>query len=181
MIHGGFASSLEDLWSRVEPKIRARATAGTPIFVTGHSKGGALATLAAIRLYDDSRLPPAAVYTHAAPRAGNGAFAAHYGQAIREHWRVENRDDIVPHLPPGTDLWLILRRLDPRFAQIVPFEYEAVGTLEFINWNGAIVGDSFSLRIHRTESLAEKLVTGQLQVIVGDHTLTRDYLAAVCA
>jgi hypothetical protein len=119
------------------------------------------------------------VYTYAAPRAGNATFAAHYGQAIREHWRVENRDDVVPHLPPSGDLWLLLRRLDRRFAHVAPFEYEEVGTLEFINWNGEIVGESFSLRIHRMES--EKLVTGQLRVIVGDHTLTRDYFTAVCA
>ena len=31
------------------------------------------------------------------------------------------------------------------------------------------------------EPLTEKLGTRQPQVIVGDHTLTRDYFAAVCA
>ncbi len=180
LVHGGFAASLANLWPTMEPSIRARAGAGTPIYVTGHSKGGALATLAAIRLHDEAGLPPAAIYTYAAPRAGNGAFAGHYGQVIGEHWRVENRDDVVPHLPPGGELGPLLRRLDPRFGRLALPEYESVGTLQFINWSGAIVGNSLPLRLHRLESLTEKLGTGQPQVIVGDHTLTRDYFAAVC-
>src|SRR6266496_1051486 len=43
LVHGGFAASLANLWPTMEPSIRARAGAGTPIYVTGHSKGGALA------------------------------------------------------------------------------------------------------------------------------------------
>lgn len=179
MVHRGFADSFEHLWPGLKPKILARAGGGTPIFVTGHSKGGAVATLAAVRVHDEIRAP-AAVYTYAAARAGNGAFAEHYTQAIGEHWRVENRDDIVPHLPPGSELWLFLRRIDARFAQLVPFQYESVGTLQFINWSGGLEGDSFMLKIHRLESLTEKLTTGQLRVIADDHSLTRDYFAAAC-
>ena len=75
---------------------------------------------------------------------------------------------------------MFLRRIDARFAQLVPFQYESVGTLQFINWSGGLEGDSFMLKIHRLESLTEKLTTGQLRVIADDHSLTRDYFAAAC-
>src|SRR5437867_5475633 len=180
MVHGGFADSLAGLWRDLEPKIRARVGAGTRIYVTGHSKGGALADLAAIRLADDAQLPPTAVYTYAAPRAGNGAFADHYRQRIAESWRVENRDDIVPHLPPGGALREVLARLDPRLGDLAAFEYESVGTLQFIDWNGAIEGDSAGLEFRRFGSLSAKLVTGRLGEIADDHKLEEDYFRAVC-
>jgi hypothetical protein len=63
---------------------------------------------------------------------------------------------------------------------LAPFEYESVGTLQFINWSNVLEGDSFRLKIHRLESLTEKLATGQLRVIADDHALTQDYFAAVC-
>jgi hypothetical protein len=180
MVHGGFTESLEDLWPGLEPKIQARAGAGTRIYVTGHSKGGALAFLAAVRLSDGPGLAPVAVYTYAAPRAGNGDFVDHYDQTIAETWRVENRDDLIPHLPPGGTLWLLLRRLDPRFTRLVPFEYESAGTLQFIDWSDHIVNDSLLLEIERAESLTEKLVTGQLATIAADHVATGNYLTALC-
>ena len=181
LVHQGFGESLEGLWPTLAQKIRARVGAGSRIYVTGHSKGGALAALAAVRLADELRLPPTAVYAYAAPRAGNGAFADHYRRTISESWRFENRDDIVPHLPPGGAMRRVLRELDPRFAQVAALEYASVGTLQFIDWHGAIDGDSLGLEGRRLFSLSRQLVTGRVDVIAGDHDLTRDYFAAVGA
>jgi hypothetical protein len=181
LVHQGFGESLEGLWPKLAQKIQARVGAGSRIYVTGHSKGGALATLAAVRLADELGLLPMAVYTYAAPRAGNGAFADHYGRTISESWRFENRDDIIPHLPPGGVLRHVLRELDPRFAQVAAFEYASVGTLQFIDWQGTIEGDSPLLEGRRLFSLSKQLVSGRLDVIAGDHDLTGDYFAAVGA
>jgi len=82
------------------------------IFVTGHSKGGALSSTLALWLADtqgsdgvsdDDRWDPdrkatVHAYSFAGPTAGNSAFAAHSDAVIgpRCH-RVVNRLDIVPH------------------------------------------------------------------------------------
>ena len=49
-VHQGFRDALQELWPDVGPAITAAAQADKPIYVTGHSKGGALANLAAISM-----------------------------------------------------------------------------------------------------------------------------------
>ena len=66
---------------------------GLPIFVTGHSLGGALATLGAAYL---SGWGLAACYTFGAPRVGNKEFSSSLQTPI---YRVVNPLDTVPHIP----------------------------------------------------------------------------------
>ena len=70
------------------------------ILVTGHSLGGALATLAA---YDISRAmewvsKPTKVicYTFGAPRVGNHAFAHTYNKMVSETWNIVNDQVQLP-------------------------------------------------------------------------------------
>jgi triacylglycerol lipase len=70
-----------------------------PLFVTGHSLGGALGTLAAFDIGANTDREPI-VYTYGSPRVGDVKFARTYNRAIKQHWRVQNEYDIVPHLPP---------------------------------------------------------------------------------
>lgn len=65
-----------------------------PIFVTGHSSGGALATLATWYLNKD-RL--AACYTFGAPRVGDSGLLERFHTPI---YRVVNGADPVPLIPP---------------------------------------------------------------------------------
>jgi triacylglycerol lipase len=117
-IHAGFSKALGDAWpgpggiDAVLRKALAAATAagadqpGLPLFITGHSLGGALATLAACRL-SAGPLPAAdgaaelkvnltATYTFGAPRVGDAAFCGAY-KAVTH--RVVNDLDIVPLVP----------------------------------------------------------------------------------
>lgn len=58
--------------------------------LTGHSLGGALATLAA---YDIAALWPTmavSCYTFGAPRTGNRAFAVDYARMVQDTWHVIN-------------------------------------------------------------------------------------------
>ncbi|MFD2114851.1 Mbeg1-like protein [Paenibacillus yanchengensis] len=71
-----------------------------PLFITGHSLGGALATLAALDLSHNSQYQQPIVYTFGAPRVGDPTFARYYNKYIATHWRYQNEFDIVPHLPP---------------------------------------------------------------------------------
>ncbi|WP_256710691.1 lipase family protein [Paenibacillus sp. FSL H8-0548] len=70
-----------------------------PLFITGHSLGGALATLAALDLANNSEFTAPIVYTYGAPRVGDPKFAGSYNASIATHWRLQNEFDIVPHLP----------------------------------------------------------------------------------
>ena len=71
--------------------------------VTGHSLGGALASVCAIHLYQKGvRLD--AILTYGSPRAGNPTFAQWYDRVIfnytRYAFRVTHYRDPIIHLPP---------------------------------------------------------------------------------
>ncbi|MGO4369807.1 lipase family protein [Paenibacillus sp. 2TAB19] len=74
--------------------------ADKPLFITGHSLGGALATLAAIDIASNTAIRSPIVYTFGAPRVGDPKFVRAYNTIIDTHWRFQNEFDIVPHLPP---------------------------------------------------------------------------------
>jgi hypothetical protein len=120
-VHLGFADSVRRLWRDEggEPGLRtAIATvmargerdrrSRRHLFVTGHSKGGALANLVAMRAareaaWDDL---PISVATIGAPRAGDAAFAHAYACTRIACLRYETAHDPVPQLPPARDGWV---------------------------------------------------------------------------
>jgi Lipase (class 3) len=71
----------------------------TTIYVTGHSLGGALATMVALYLkgqrWDDAK-PTLALYTFAAPTAGDAAFAAAVNALSPAPMCYVNAYDVVP-------------------------------------------------------------------------------------
>ncbi|KAF6262015.1 hypothetical protein COO60DRAFT_1699568 [Scenedesmus sp. NREL 46B-D3] len=71
------------------------------IYLTGHSMGGAVATLAAYDLLKKYKgeldpLRQVSVYTFGAPRVGNHMFARQYEAAVPDTWHVINDQDTVP-------------------------------------------------------------------------------------
>eukprot|EP00533_Pseudo-nitzschia_delicatissima_P007092 CAMPEP_0116082836 /NCGR_PEP_ID=MMETSP0327-20121206/2940_1 /TAXON_ID=44447 /ORGANISM="Pseudo-nitzschia delicatissima, Strain B596" /LENGTH=403 /DNA_ID=CAMNT_0003573659 /DNA_START=227 /DNA_END=1438 /DNA_ORIENTATION=+ len=75
--------------------------APTKIYLTGHSKGGSLASLFALMLYNDPKLPsPELVCSFGAARVGNPAFGAYFDTVVNQI-TYENDLDIIPFLPPG--------------------------------------------------------------------------------
>jgi pimeloyl-ACP methyl ester carboxylesterase len=89
--HQGFRAALDSVWHEIEPALEQLRC---PVFYTGHSLGGALATLAAVRR------PPTALYTFGSPRVGDDDFAASLGHLADRIHRVVHGDDIVTTLPP---------------------------------------------------------------------------------
>jgi pimeloyl-ACP methyl ester carboxylesterase len=87
-VHAGFRGALDQVWK--EAAAGLDGLGGGPIYYTGHSLGGALATLAA------SRRPPRAAYTFGAPRVGDAGF----GETLSDLclYRVVNNSDTVPTL-----------------------------------------------------------------------------------
>jgi triacylglycerol lipase len=72
--------------------------ASLPLVVTGHSLGGALATLLVTELSATTALKPQA-WTFASPKVGDAAFAARYSALSTVSWRIYNRVDVVPYFP----------------------------------------------------------------------------------
>jgi len=69
------------------------------VTVVGHSLGSALATLMALDLAANSKLP-VTLYTLASPRVGDLTFSHVFNNAVPNAYRVANRLDIVPKVPP---------------------------------------------------------------------------------
>jgi hypothetical protein len=72
----------------------------TSVTVCGHSLGGALATLLALDVAANTPFKSPAVYTYGSPRTGDSLFASTFNQVVTNSYRIENRLDIVPKLPP---------------------------------------------------------------------------------
>jgi hypothetical protein len=100
-VHKGFVASLAGLWAGVAALVdQLRGTDDAPhLYFTGHSKGGALANLAAFCAC--SAWPNAIVKaaTFGAPRVGDHDFARAYQAAGIDCQRYEVPDDIVPDVP----------------------------------------------------------------------------------
>ncbi|KAK9819503.1 hypothetical protein WJX74_000076 [Apatococcus lobatus] len=92
----GFSQTLLNLiWKEV---LQERMPNRQPrILITGHSLGGALATLAAFDIAKELRLSNISVVTFGAPRTGNRAFAREYELVVPDTWHVINAKDPVTH------------------------------------------------------------------------------------
>ena len=106
-VHLGFSSVLRHTWPKVERIVEEAAD--KPLFLTGHSMGGALAVLSACRLAKLGR-QPVAVYTFGSPRIGDRAFCAGYSLPT---YRLVNRLDLVPELPLAS-----MKRLLPKVPRL---------------------------------------------------------------
>jgi triacylglycerol lipase len=98
-VHKGFLTTYESCRSQIRKNL-LETPSKKPIFVTGHSLGGALATLCAFDLainhYNISSI------TFASPRVGDPLFIEIYNKKVKHSQRFVNVFDIVPLLPPET-------------------------------------------------------------------------------
>jgi predicted lipase len=95
----------------------------TSVTICGHSLGGALATLLALDVAANTTFKDPAVYTFGSPRTGDALFANTFDQVVKNSYRVANRLDIVPTLPPPVDYQHVLNlvELNPiRFLPLPP-------------------------------------------------------------
>ena len=94
-LHTGFynlyQSARKQLWSIIENT----CDINTELYITGHSLGGALATISA---YDFARYKPVC-YTFASPRTGNNTFANTFNRLVPNCMRIYNIDDTITNLP----------------------------------------------------------------------------------
>jgi hypothetical protein len=98
--HRGFLDALEMIWKPLYSAVdQASKSKERPLWVTGHSLGGALALLAAWRLQRNF-LAVHEIITFGAPMIGNDAAAKAFEQAFSgKIFRYVDLEDVVPHLP----------------------------------------------------------------------------------
>ena len=131
-VHKGFLQAFDDLsdgqqgLGKAVENIKAATDEGIPIYLTGHSLGGALAQIATAAFGSD-RI--AACYTFGSPRVGNAYFDL---WVKPPSYRIENYADIVPQIPvfaPRLPFPVFYRHSgDPRYLpdqlQHSPYRYE---------------------------------------------------------
>ncbi len=70
------------------------------LFITGHSSGGAIATLFGYLISPELINKQIQIITFASPRIGNLAFQRDfYKRTNLKHWRITNEHDFVPKIP----------------------------------------------------------------------------------
>lgn len=111
-VHKGFKKALDSIWQEILKEINIRQDGNKKLWFTGHSLGGALATLAA------SRCNCHIAYTFGSPRVGNKTFSKLIKGSV---YRVTRAHDIVTRVPPAF------------------IGYRHVGDLYFIDTKGNII------------------------------------------
>lgn len=123
-VHAGFYDALSKVWRVIDASLHKLDPRGNKaVYLTGHSLGAALATLAAARWHDKGRRVKA-VYTFGQPRTGDHAFARNYNFAyMPTTFRVVNQNDLITRIPPRS------------------FGYSHLGTFKYITSDGQLVSD----------------------------------------
>lgn len=110
-VHEGWADGVAVVLPKLMQLLAKHPGGGRPLWITGHSLGGALAMVAAAILSGVPGVPIGGVYTFGQPRVGDPGFRARYDGALGHlTFRCVNDRDLVPHVPP--------RRLS-RFEQML--------------------------------------------------------------
>ncbi len=121
-VHEGFYQAFQAVEALVREDLDKPEYASLPLYITGHSLGGALAVVATYCLASDSI---AACYTYGSPRVGNREFGLGIKPPI---YRVVNAADLVPRLPPSYLLEVLTLLL--RWLPVIPHNQKMAGFLD---------------------------------------------------
>jgi triacylglycerol lipase len=110
-MHRGFSDAYLSVREQIHRYLKARNTV-TQVTVTGHSLGGALATLCAVDIQYNFANLAIAIYTFGAPRVGNDGFRESFNRRVPNSYRFVYGMDIVPALPRT---WQGYRHIDTEY------------------------------------------------------------------
>jgi triacylglycerol lipase len=99
-VHSGFKQALDTLWEDLISIVH-RESKQRGIFITGHSLGGAIATLAAVRL-ESNGSHVTGLYTFGQPPVGGERFAERAKDLRYRYFRFINHVDMVADTLSGT-------------------------------------------------------------------------------
>lgn len=138
-LHRGFKEAVDDLYSMVRNRLYSVGHR-KPLYITGHSLGGAMAVICAMR-FSEPCIKFAGLYTFGQPRVFKNGSAQKFGRVVKgKYFRYENNNDAVPHLPP----WFL--------------NYKHTGNLRYIDVSG---------RVHNRYSLFRSIFDHSAGIIRG--------------
>lgn len=117
-VHGGFWEALSGVWGHMVQWLEAKDAGNKNIWICGHSLGGALASLALVRMVKKGwEGQVKGVYTYGCPRNVGQQLSERLNQTCKgKIFRFVNDEDIVPTVPPD-------------FESIEPLDFSHFGTL----------------------------------------------------
>eukprot|EP00904_Undaria_pinnatifida_P002282 jgi/Undpi1/12054/HiC_scaffold_4.g01753.m2 len=151
-VHMGFDDGVNTVWGGNDGMLETikmlinEEGKNRKLYVSGHSLGAALATIAGARLVFEHDINVSGIYTVGSPRVFDGQLSKHFDEKINhgtamkdKHFRCRNNNDIVPRMVPppfehaGTEVYL------DRHGQIKPMtawdqflgRYDAYMKLDF--------------------------------------------------
>ena len=174
-VHKGFNAALRSVYDQIEEHLEGNHD--LPLYITGHSLGGALASLATWYLGGEKL---AACYTFGAPRSGDDGLTDRFRTPI---YRIVNGADPVPFVPPSgwtIEILKILLRffgtvigpLDKIADRLVPFQgYRHYGYQRYLSiCQQGSDGDFPKLRNEFGVSGLERILRLALRVLHGNFT-----------
>ena len=92
-VHGGFQGEINKVWDDLN--FTVADIQDRKIHITGHSLGGAMATICAKRLQEEG-IDPHCLYTYGSPRVGDKKWC----RTLQvPHYRFQNNNDVVCKVP----------------------------------------------------------------------------------
>ncbi len=123
-VHSGFYSGVNNVWEMLTGAIKDfNGTGQKTLWFTGHSLGGALATLAVAKLREMNQ-SVSGLYTFGQPRVGDEIFADGFNSKFKSlSFRFVNNNDIVTRVPPSV------------------LKFSHIGTFKYFNKDGKLKSD----------------------------------------
>ena len=184
-VHTGFFNAVSRVWDGIAAEVDRLQDSGksTPVYFTGHSKGGPMASIAAMKAKGVEGLQPARVYTYASARPGDTDFAKGYEEAFSQT-SYENYLDVVPFVPPSDGIIKLFAEIPlvgELFKKAEGWNYAPVGNRLYIKEDGDVVEDNGLLDDIRGAEIAAKLVGGKVGEIAAAHCHACRDVAEGCA
>lgn len=178
-VHSGFYQSLNSVWSVIIEYLKELQTNNQPIWITGHSLGGALAALAYATLrLQEPQYELAGAYTFGQPRVGDDVLCKAFdADSKHRFFRVVNNNDIVPRVPSKVvRQGLSIATFAARAIHDIN-SYEHMGTMLYFDANGKLIHDATFMDrlIGRFEGYKNNLFNGEINLdSIEDHSM-EDY------
>jgi hypothetical protein len=100
-VHAGFEDAAAVVWPDVRTALTAARATNSPIFITGHSLGAAIAVVTADFARQQLGLADAQVYLYGCPRVGRDDFVGPFNRTFgKTTYRLVHGADVVPTVPP---------------------------------------------------------------------------------
>jgi pimeloyl-ACP methyl ester carboxylesterase len=143
-VHSGFIDNFSRVWKETRRNAMDLGAAEAGVWLTGHSLGGALASLAAFK-FSDEGVRVHSVYAFAQPNPGDAAFSAAYNARLGDRTFVFRLPrDIGGHIPPVAEAAEAFAGATPRFldaifrAWVKNINYRHVGSAWLLSLNGTM-------------------------------------------